>query len=158
MQAEFETTGQIVGRGEMTPVSLELTYAVRFAGRGHQCTTHPTPPPHVAKRRAALAWQAARREAPTRSDFLASRPRPGTLADEPSLAISYIHPSFPNPAETLVCETARRRRTVHPSSCTRQSPFHRSSSSLQPYHRLLSRHGTARLPPSPQHPMSYATR
>lgn len=40
-------------------------------------------------------------------------------------------PRFPNPAGP---SHARRRRTVHRSSSARQSPFHRSLSTLQPYH------------------------
>jgi hypothetical protein len=128
----------------MTPVSLELTYAVQYASLAADTNAHQHIPSH------APCHETASRPR------LASGPARGLqfldhvlelLPTSPHLVFyTTLHtyktslPLFPNPAETLVYETA-----IHPST-------------IPPYHRPLSRHGTARLPLSPQHPMSHATR
>jgi hypothetical protein len=110
--------------------------------------THPTP--HVAKRRAAFAWRAARRQAAARS--LCSRQRPGTLASKPSLAIFHtLHPKTPavNGGGSLASRILRNLRVrdgaalfaVHLPPVGHPSIVHYSPFNHTTYSAKSARHG-----------------
>jgi hypothetical protein len=146
-------------------VALNRKHAVRFAGRGHQCTTHiPRPmsrngePPLPGerpddRRPPALCVLANVLELSLASPhllfFTLSIPRP-----QPSTVVGA---SLPESCGTFACETVPHCSPFifRPSVTLPSFVIHPSTIPST----VLSRHGTARLPSSlQQHPMSYAIR